>query len=182
MKKFTLLWIFLLSMLVTLSACSRANHSAIESSSSDTVVTTDFVEENKAPQHNQMTIVTSKDISIAIPNEWYNQVTVNPKGNFYLTDQTLFAIFHADTCAENELGWIFSICRYTEEEYEELFLQSQSKQYVFAKDDSSYYCVLLPTDVQSDSPDVNAFMDSIRENEIKGILDDMIRRNDLEQY
>ena len=180
MKKFTLLWIFLLSMLVTLSACSRANHSAIESSSSDTVVTTDFVEENNAPQHNQMTIVTSKDISIA--NEWYNQVTVNPKGNFYLTDQTLFAIFHADTCAENELGWIFSICRYTEEEYEELFLQSQSKQYVFAKDDSSYYCVLLPTDVQSDSPDVNAFMDSIRENEIKGILDDMIRRNDLEQY
>ena len=179
MKKFTLLWIFLLSMLVTLSACSRANHSAIESSSSDTVVTTDFVEENNAPQHNQMTIVTSKDISIAIPNEWYNQVTVNPKGNFYLTDQTLFAIFHADTCAENELGWIFSICRYTEEEYEELFLQSQSKQYVFAKDDSSYYCVLLPTDVQSDSPDVNAFMDS---NEIKGILDDMIRRNDLEQY
>ena len=109
MKKFTLLWIFLLSMLVTLSACSRANHSAIESSSSDTVVTTDFVEENNAPQHNQMTIVTSKDISIAIPNEWYNQVTVNPKGNFYLTDQTLFAIFHADTCAENELGWIFSI-------------------------------------------------------------------------
>ena len=107
---------------------------------SDTVVTTDFVEENNAPQHNQMTIVTSKDISIAIPNEWYNQVTVNPKGNFYLTDQTLFAIFHADTCAENELGWIFSICRYTEEEYEELFLQSQSKQYVFAKDDSSYYC------------------------------------------
>lgn len=80
------------------------------------------------------------------------------------------------------IGEAGEICRYTEEEYEELFLQSQSKQYVFAKDDSSYYCVLLPTDVQSDSPDVNAFMDSIRENEIKGILDDMIRRNDLEQY
>lgn len=181
MKKFTLLLIFLSSMLVALSACSRVNHSPMESSSSDTVVTTDSIEEDSSPQHSQITLVTSKDISIAIPNEWYDQVTVNPKDNFYLTDQTLFAIFHADTCAENELGWIFSICRYTEDEYEELFLQSQSNQYVFAKDDSSYYCVLLPTDVQSDSPDVNAFMDNIRENEIKNILDDMIRRNDLEQ-
>lgn len=169
-------------MLVALSACSRANLPAIESSSTDAVVITDPVEENNAPQHNQVTIVTSKDISIAIPNDWYDQVTVNPKDNFYLTDQTLFAIFHADTCAENGLGWILSICRYTEEEYEELYLQSQSKQYVFAKDDSSYYCVLLPTDVQSDDPDVNAFMDNIRENEIKSILDDMVHRNSLEYF
>ena len=182
MNKLPLLLIFLLCLLVALSACSRTNLSSTEHSPANTVVIANSAEENTALQHDQVTIVTSETISIAIPNEWYDQVTVNPKDNFYLTDQTLFAIFHADTCAESGLGWILSICRYTKEEYEEMYLQSQSKQYVFAKDNSSYYCVLFPTDVQSDNPDVNTFMDNIRENEIKSILDDMVYRNSLKHF
>jgi hypothetical protein len=128
------------------------------------------------------TVVTVNEISIAIPNDWYDKIIVNPEENFYMTDQTLFGIFHADTYKKEELGWIFSICRYIEDEYEEKYLQSESQQYVFAKDDSSYYCVLLPTDMQSEDQAVNEFMERVRTDEIGRILDDMINRNGLSKY
>ena len=55
MNKKPLFSMFLLCMLVALSACSRTNLPTIESSSTDTVVTTDPVKANNAPQHNQLT-------------------------------------------------------------------------------------------------------------------------------
>ena len=164
--------ILLLCLAVALNVCSCAEISPIESNMTN----------NETIDTEDKTVLTANEISIAIPNEWYDQIIVNPEGNFYLTDQTLFGIFHADTCTENGLGWIFSICQYKKAEYEELYLQSESRQYVFAKDDSSYYCVLLPTDVQSEDQAINEFMEDIRTNELGGILNDMIDRNSLSKY
>ena len=39
------------------------------------------------------TVVTVNEISIAIPNDWYDKIIVNPEENFYMTDQTLFGTF-----------------------------------------------------------------------------------------
>ena len=71
---------------------------------------------------------------------------------------------------------------YTESEYCEEYLQSESRQYVFARDEWGYYCVLFPSDVQSLDPTVNSFMENVRQNELDGILDDFISRNALEEY
>lgn len=51
-------------------------------------------------------------------------------------------------------------------------MQSESRQYVFARDEWGYYCVLFPSDVQSLDPTVNSFMENVRQNELDGILDD----------
>ena len=61
-------------------------------------------------------------------------------------------------------------------------MQSESRQYVFARDEWGYYCVLFPSDVQSLDPTVNSFMENVRQNELDGILDDFISRNALEEY
>lgn len=150
--------------------------------SAKTLVTGNDVAKDVIDVTEDKTIVTVNETSIAIPNNWYNRITVNPEGNFYLTDWTLFALFHAETCAKDGRGWIFSICRYKADEYEEMYLQSESRQYVFARDELSYYCVLLPSDIQSEDQSVNEFMEGVRTDEIKKLLDDMVSRNGLSEY
>lgn len=141
-----------------------------------------FNKQGNAAFEPQETVFTNGAFSLALPCELSNQVIVNPSESFYITDQTVFSVFHADTFAAENLGWIFSICRYTESEYCEEYLQSESRQYVFARDEWGYYCVLFPSDVQSLDPTVNSFMENVRQNELDGILDDFISRNALEEY
>ena len=113
-----------------------------------------FNKQGNAAFEPQETVFTNGAFSLALPCELSNQVIVNPSESFYITDQTVFSVFHADTFAAENLGWIFSICRYTESEYCEEYLQSESRQYVFARDEWGYYCVLFPSDVQSLDPTV----------------------------
>lgn len=141
-------------------------------------IAANFVPENS---NGAYSIYTADNCSIALPSEW-NMLLVNPAESFYLSDQTLFAVFHEGEYLSLGLGWIFSIQRYTEEEFLPLYLNSPSRQYVFAKDDSYYYCVLLPSDVQSEHPGISAFMEDIRTNKLSPILSDMIERNGWESF
>lgn len=88
-----------------------------------------FNKQGNAAFEPQETVFTNGAFSLALPCELSNQVIVNPSESFYITDQTVFSVFHADTFAAENLGWIFSICRYTESEYCEEYLQSESRQF-----------------------------------------------------
>ena len=147
------------------------------------------------------TIYTKDGISIAIPTDLrylmgsgvsyhathdycYGSV-MNPtyyRDNHNMTDQTLFALYHTCDYMDDALGWIFSIQRYTAEEYEQYYRNSYSRQYVFAKDDTYYYCVLIPTDVQFPDPTTAAIIEELRNIELNKITEDMIARNGLTAY
>ena len=143
------------------------------------------------------TIYTKDGISIAVPTDLrylagigisphncYGSV-MNPtyyQDNINMTDQTLFALYHICDYMDGGLGWIFSIQRYTEEEYEQHYRNSYSRQYVFAKDDTYYYCVLIPTDVQFPDPTNAAIIEELRNIELNKITKDMIARNGLTAY
>ncbi len=111
---------------------------------------------------------------------WCEGVLVNPTyylDNHYVTDQTLFGLYHACDYWDDGLGWICSIQRYNEEEYEQFYLYSSARQSVFARDEDYYYCVLLPTDVQFSDPETAAIIEELRNEQLGNILDDMIARN-----
>ncbi len=147
------------------------------------------------------TIYTKDGISIAIPTDLrylmgsgvsyhathdycYGSV-MNPtyyRDNHNVNDQTLFALYHTCDYMDDARGWIFSIQRYTEEEYEQYYRNSYSRQYVFAKDDTYYYCVLIPTDVQFPDPTTAAIIEELRSIELNKITADMIARNGLTAY
>ncbi len=147
------------------------------------------------------TIYTKDGISIAIPTDLrylmgsgvsyhathdycYGSV-MNPtyyRDNHNVNDQTLFALYHTCDYMDDALGWIFSIQRYTAEEYEQYYRNSYSRQYVFAKDDTYYYCVLIPTDVQFPDPTNAAIIEELRNIELNKITEDMIARNSLTAY
>lgn len=147
------------------------------------------------------TIYTKDGISIAIPTDLrylmgsgvsyhathdycYGSV-MNPtyyRDNHNVNDQTLFALYHTCDYMDDALGWIFSIQRYTAEEYEQYYRNSYSRQYVFAKDDTYYYCVLIPTDVQFPDPTTATIIEELRSIELNKITADMIARNGLTAY
>ena len=147
------------------------------------------------------TIYTKDGISIAIPTDLrylmgsgvsyhathdycYGSV-MNPtyyRDNHNVNDQTLFALYHTCDYMDDALGWIFSIQRYTAEEYAQYYRNSYSRQYVFAKDDTYYYCVLIPTDVQFPDPTTAAIIEELRNIELNKITEDMIARNSLTAY
>ena len=168
-----------LSAMCFLSACAALPH---QPSEPDTSMKTS--ESVTAPAEDPSTLYTAEEITIAVPKEWDGKVLVNPGKHFYVTPQTLFALFCEDAFsdAEDSLGWVLSVCRYSEEEYREMYLESPARQYVFARDAQCYYCVLLPTDVQTDDPDLHDFMENIRDSDIRNVLRDMISRNHLEAY
>ena len=133
-------------------------------------------------QEDNKTIFSSNSYSIAVPNTWCDQILVNPNegaDDLYWTDETLFSVFHKDTYNENGLGWLFSICRYNWSQYQEKYLYSESRQYIFARDDTFFYCALFPSDMQTSDTVVHEYMEDIRYNEAEYVFEDMITRNNL---
>lgn len=147
---------------------------------------------------NRTHIYTRDGVSIAIPynfehlveahkdiDTWCYGLIMNPTyywENPYLTDQTLFNLFHLCEYNEDGDGLIFSIRRYTEEEYERFYLNSYSRQRVFARDDTYYYCVFIPTDERYDDPLTAAIIEELLNQQLGKILPDMIERNGWQAY
>lgn len=55
-----------------------------------------FNKQGNAAFEPQETVFTNGAFSLALPCELSNQVIVNPSESFYITDQTVFSVFHAD--------------------------------------------------------------------------------------
>lgn len=142
------------------------------------------------------TIYTNNGISIEIPNQllsvldmhrdsdiWCDGMVMNPSYYFnlsHMNDQTLFSLFHLCEYwnSGGNSGLIFSIRRYNEYEYQTMYLNSYSRQQVFARDENYYYCVFIPTGTSSTVLEkldtLNWYLDKI--------LPDMIERNGWQAY
>lgn len=143
-------------------------------------------------------LYTREGASISIPYDFEHQVEVHKDSdtwcyglvmsptyyfeNPYLTDQALFNLFHICEYGADGSGLIFSIRRYTEEEYQTMYLNSNSRQQVFARDENYYYCVFIPTQTSDEDPERAAIIAAIFEQRLEKILDDMIERNGWQAY
>ncbi len=119
------------------------------------------------------------------PDTWCYGLIMNPTyylDNPYITDQALFNLFHICEYCEDGSGLIFSIRRYTEEEYQTMYLNSYSRQQVFARDDDYYYCVFIPTGTSDEDPEKAAIIAELLDQQLKKILADMIERNGWQAY
>ncbi len=142
------------------------------------------VYQNTVPITSISSLYTNKGVSIEIPDQLDNwvQVAIDPENWCYgivmnptyyapLSEQTLFALYHTCEYWENGGGLIFSIRRYTEEEYGPMYLASYSRQRVFARDDNYYYCVFIPTGEGA------VASEEALERYLRTILPNMIERN-----
>ena len=139
-------------------------------------------------------VYTRDGVSISIPDDFHLQIKVcdNPDtwrygmvmnpvyylDNPYMTDQTLFSLFHSCEYVNDGCGLIFSIRRYTEEEYKYYYLNSYSRQQVFARDENYYYCVFIPTGASQNDSETAEKLAALLERQLDKILADMIERND----
>ncbi len=116
---------------------------------------------------------------------WCYGLIMNPTyylDNPFMTDQTLFSLFHLCEYSEDGGGLIFSIRRYTEEEYQTMYLNSYSRQQVFARDENYYYCVFIPTKTSDENPETAAIIAKLLEQQLEKILPEMIRINGWRAY
>ena len=105
------------------------------------------------------TLYEKDGLTTAIPNEYASQLQVFPEAQWKDPDNTaLISVFEKksyDDCrADNAgndssyAGFIFSIVRYTQAQYEQFLCSDGSGQSFFAKDNTYYYGWIVPTDVQ----------------------------------
>lgn len=143
-------------------------------------------------------IYTHNGISISIPynfenlveahkdsDTWCYGLVMNPTYYFenpYLTDQALFNLFHICEYSADGSGLIFSIRRYTEEEYQTMYLNSYSRQQVFARDENYYYCAFIPSRTSDEEPERAAIIAAILDQQLEKILADMVERNGWQAY
>lgn len=116
---------------------------------------------------------------------WCTGIVMNP--SYYLddphmTDQTLFAVHHVCDYWYNGDGLIFSIRRYTEEEYGPLYLNSYSRQRVFARDENYYYCVFIPTREPKEDALNEAILAELLDQQLEKITSIMIDLNGWTPY
>lgn len=116
---------------------------------------------------------------------WCTGVVVNP--SYYLddphmTEQTLFAVHHVCDYWYSGDGLLFSIRRYTEEEYGPLYLDSYSRQRVFARDENYYYCVFLPTREPTEDALTEAILAELLDQQLEKITAIMIDLNGWTPY
>ncbi|HHU04851.1 MAG TPA: hypothetical protein GXZ65_00015 [Clostridiales bacterium] len=130
-----------------------------------------------------VTVLEQDGISIAIPNEHYELLIFNPENNFYHTDGALIEVFYKPTYEKFSSGWLFSIVRYNQAQYEQHLCRGVAPgQFFFAKDATYYYGYFRPTDVQHfDKTDMDVF-NNLKYNVSKFVRQDMITRNNLTPY
>lgn len=147
------------------------------------------------PITSKSSLYTCKGVFIEIPNNLYDWIEVhkgsdnlceglvmNPTYYSPLPEQTLFSLHHTCEYWENGDGLIFSIRRYTKDEYQQYYLNSYGRQQVFAKDDNYYYCVFIPAEESEEDAATAAILEELVKQQINKILPDMIERNNWQAY
>ncbi|MEA4848640.1 MAG: M56 family metallopeptidase [Clostridiaceae bacterium] len=126
-----------------------------------------------------VTLYERSGVTIAIPKEYADQLLIDPVES---TDEsTLISVYQKSTYEKYEgTGWLFSITRYTEAQYEQFLCSDGSGQSFFAKDDKYYYGFFFATDVQA-TDDYEAFS-KLFSDVGDFVKSDMISRNGLNSY
>lgn len=118
-------------------------------------------------------------VTIAIPNEYKDQLLIDPVE--YNDEATLIRVYQKSTYEKYEgAGFLFSIVRYTEAQYEQFLSSDGSGQSFFAKDETSYYGFFFATDVQA--PDDYETFSRLFSAVGDYVKSDMITRNRLTSY
>ena len=78
------------------------------------------------------------NLAIAIPNEYKDEVTVE-NGEDIEGEDTLISVYW-NGMQNKESGWLFSIKRYDQTQYEQHLAEGISGEVIFAKDEEWYYC------------------------------------------
>jgi len=97
------------------------------------------------------TVYEAKGYEIALPREWEGKVLIDAEelsGDVLITvhEKESYEQGHADGL--DGIGWMFSLTRFNQLQFEEYLAYDSSGTYVFARDENFYYAELGPTDVQ----------------------------------
>ncbi len=134
---------------------------------------------NETDVKGDMALYERSGVTIAIPGEYANQLLIDP----VLHDDgiTLIAVYQKSTYEKYEgLGWLFSIVRYTEAQYEQFLCSDRSGQSFFAKDAKYHYGFFHATDVQA--PDDYESFSQLFDAVAGFVKNDIIVRNGLTPY
>lgn len=128
-----------------------------------------------------VTLYKRGGITIAIPDEYAHQLLIDP-GAAYEDETTLIKIYQKSAYEKyNGMGFLFSVDRFTQAQYE-LFLGSDgSGRSFFARDDAYYYGFFIATDVQTmpeDSENFKKLLSAVGDY----VKRDMITRHSLTAY
>lgn len=137
-------------------------------------------------------------MTVAIPNEYLDQLLIITEPEWELVDGTiLISVYEKQSYEESQkdmgedvhMGFLFSIARYTQKQYEQFLGSDGSGQSFFARDDTYYYGYFTATDVQyyrsdgmivTESDDWKAWEELYRMGGL--VTTDMIARNGLTAY
>ena len=138
----------------------------------------------------------SGGLTIAFPDDIVDQLIIKPGDKSRQGDaRFLLAVYekksYEDTLADWDYeggGYLFGIDRYTQARYEEYLTEDGSGISPFATDGIYYYMYTFATDVQFYRSDIENYAEADSTiwqrlgEQVDGILDDFITRNDLESF
>lgn len=139
-----------------------------------------------------VTLFQEKGMTIAIPSSYVDQLKVMPGTD----SDTYLCVYEKESYEESmaddglEAGFIFSIMRFTQAQYEGYLSAMDNSGYsVFARDDTYYYCWCFATDVQFYRTGVDYALESdamddwvALNRKCDAVQGDFIARNHLRAY
>lgn len=130
----------------------------------------------------KVTLYKRDGVTIAIPNEYANQLLVDPLEPDVAGEETILISVYQKSAHERQpgTGFLFSLARYTEAQYEQFLCSDGSGRSFFAKDDAHYYGFFFPTDVQA-LDDYEAY-ENLFLSVGEFVRSDFIQRNRLTAY
>ena len=187
-----------LALLVGLLGCSAI--SGVGETESPVPVTSPEITpdiSSASPVTDDVTFYEKYGLTVAIPHEYIDQLVVEIEPEYEMLEDTyLISVYEkrsfeecrAEHGEDYYAGYIFSIARYTQAQYEAFLVSDGSGQSFFAKDDTFYYGWFIPTDVQfyftgsldTESEEWKAW-EKLNEK-CKDIKADFIARNQLVPY
>ena len=145
------------------------------------------------------TLYDCDGLTVAVPNEYIDQLIVRT-GEELGNDAALISVYEkasVEAAAADEiddpirggLGWLFSLLRYDQEQYEQYLNGSHDGRSVFAQDGEWYYCYTTATDARFyfgggklPIEEALAQWEMLNDQVCPSIRDDFIERNGLTPY
>jgi hypothetical protein len=142
------------------------------------------------------TLYSCDGLKIAIPNEYLGKLIIDAKpvvNNdipivlFTVHEKQSVEDVIKDMDPDSDMGWLFSIVRYTPEQHNKTIGEDNSGMSFFAKDDSYYYCNTTASDVRLYREGGELTADVIAEWKVLNLMgvavsNDIIARNELVPY
>ena len=124
--------------LIAIAICFGAANLLLGCSSHEQNIPQTDTEVIRVALRDNVTQFPCDNLVIAIPNEYMDEVTVK-NGEYIEGEDTLISIYW-NGLQNKEDGWLFSIKRYDQIQYEQHLEEGISGEVIFAKDAGWYYC------------------------------------------